>query len=105
MNKIEVVELSASWCGPCKVMKPTIEKIMAMEKFKEIPFKEIDVDDDTEEYSEKYKVRNIPTILILSEEGILKERITGLVPEAKIIESIENKMSEKDKEIETVKPN
>lgn len=41
--KLMVVDFSASWCGPCKMLEPFIKSLSA--KYQEIDFIKIDVDE------------------------------------------------------------
>ena len=42
-DKLIVVEFSATWCGPCKMIKPFFQSLS--EKYSSVVFLEIDVDD------------------------------------------------------------
>ena len=35
---MKIVKLSASWCGPCKILSATMKKIFAKEEYKDIEF-------------------------------------------------------------------
>ena len=70
-NNIDVLIFSATWCGPCKRLKPLLmELIVKLQKNKEIlkpvTFYFINVDNCLS-LSEHYKVSTIPTIIILTE--------------------------------------
>lgn len=59
---------SASWCGPCHMLKSRL-------KSAKIEVEIVSVDDNREEVI-KYKVRSIPTLIV--EEGDNFEAITGM---------------------------
>uniref|UniRef100_A0A674J6R3 Thioredoxin domain-containing protein n=1 Tax=Terrapene triunguis TaxID=2587831 RepID=A0A674J6R3_9SAUR len=42
-DKLVVVDFSATWCGPCKMIKPFFHSLC--EKFPDVVFLEVDVDD------------------------------------------------------------
>ena len=70
-NNIDVLIFSATWCGPCKRLKPLLmELIVKLQKNKEIlkpvTFYFINVDNCLS-LSEHYKVSTIPTIIILTQ--------------------------------------
>jgi thioredoxin 1 len=73
----------ATWCPPCKQLKPTIE---ALEKEYEgrIEIKSIDVDQN-KDLAEKFKVQAIPTLVFLDAKGNELSRIVGLVPSDTIV--------------------
>lgn len=66
-----LIQFSAEWCGPCKILSPTVEKLENIIKFK------VDVD-DCPETSKKFKIRSVPT-LILIENGVEKARKVGVL--------------------------
>ncbi len=73
----------ATWCGPCKELKPTIE---ALEKEYEgrIEIRSIDVDQD-KDMAQKFAVSAIPTLVFLDAKGNELSRIVGLVPRDTIV--------------------
>lgn len=72
-NGISLVNFSATWCGPCKVMSPVIEKLKSEDNGFNII--KLDVEQYTEEGTE-YGVRSIPTFIVFK-DGIEQERWTG----------------------------
>ena len=50
MSKVELLDFSATWCGPCKMQKPHLEKVEA-ELAGQIDVKVIDVDQNPESCS------------------------------------------------------
>lgn len=74
----EILYFSAAWCGPCKMLGPTMESLKG-----QINYRKIDVDTDTT-LSAKYGVRNIPTLILL-EDGKVKNRVVGNQPREQIL--------------------
>ena len=77
-----VVDLFATWCGPCKMLSPILDEIS--EELTTTKFFKIDVDDN-EDIAREYSVMSIPTILIF-ENGELKNKIVGLRSREDLIE-------------------
>ncbi len=76
-----VVDFWAEWCGPCKMLAPTIDKIA--EKYNgQVVVGKLNID-NSPSVAQKYNVRSIPNILIIS-NGEVKEQVVGNVPEADI---------------------
>jgi thioredoxin 1 len=73
----------ATWCPPCKELKPTIE---ALEKEYEgkIEVRSINVDEN-KDLAQKFKVQAIPTLVFLDAKGTELSRIVGLVPKDTIL--------------------
>lgn len=64
----------ADWCGPCKLMKPVVDKLAAEYNLKVV---EVNIDHaPTRDMVRAYHVQGIPT-LVLEEDGKEKARITG----------------------------
>lgn len=88
----KIIKFSASWCGPCKMIKPTFEKVSSMEEFKNIEFISYDIEEDEQgvELVEKYNIRNVPTIVIADEDDEPIKKIIGLVSEKELINLIKD---------------
>ena len=76
-----VVDFWAEWCGPCKMLSPTIDAIA--EKYNgKVKVGKVNVDKDPA-LAQKYSVMGIPNILIFS-NGSVHEQLIGNVPESDI---------------------
>lgn len=76
---------SAPWCGPCKQLAPKMELVAEAN----IPVEKILVDADAET-TQKYGIRNIPTVLLIDENGTELERFVGVNPVEFYLEKFEN---------------
>jgi thioredoxin 1 len=64
---------SANWCGPCKTLGPTMERV----KNYKINVQKIDVDTNNSLVSQ-YGVRNIPTVVLVDDMEKEMTRIMGV---------------------------
>ena len=83
-EKTVVLDFYATWCGPCKMQSPIIDKLA--EERTDIKVGKINVDENTE-LAEKYGIMSIPTILIVK-KGETTNQFIGLTPKEKIVESL-----------------
>ena len=61
---MEILDFYADWCGPCQMMKPTMEEFEKAHP--EIKVTAVNVDEQ-EELAEKYGVSSIPCIVVLKD--------------------------------------
>lgn len=71
-----LIDFSAEWCGPCKMMKPVLEQLKQKMTGK-IRILKIDVDRNPE-LASKYNIRSVPS-LILFQEGRIRWNGVGVV--------------------------
>jgi thioredoxin 1 len=69
-----MVDFTAVWCGPCKMLEPVVTQLAAEWQGK-VKVVKLDVDDHPE-IAMKYQVMGVPT-LILFDQGKLRARVTG----------------------------
>lgn len=84
-DKISLLYFSASWCGPCKILKPVMNEI-SVDMVNDVDIFYIDINNNIE-LSAYYQIMSVPTILFIKEKEI-KHRITGLQPKTTIINEI-----------------
>jgi thioredoxin 2 len=72
-----VVDLWATWCGPCRMVSPALERV-ATDLAGQIKLVKVDVD-RSPELSRRFDVQAVPTLLVL-DHGALIARQTGAVP-------------------------
>ena len=82
-----LVDFSAEWCGPCKMMKPVLEQLKGSMGDK-IRIIKVDVDKNPE-LAAKYNIRSVPSLMIF-QDGSLKWSGTGVVSANHLIHVINN---------------
>lgn len=71
-----LLDLNATWCGPCRMLKPVLEKLDG--EMTDVDFYGIDVD-DMPEFAEEFGVSSIPCV-ILVKDGKEVARSVGFKP-------------------------
>ena len=84
-EKLSLVQFSASWCGPCKQLKPIVEKI-SDDLADKIDCYYHDIESQPNEPT-KYSVRGVPTILLFKNEKLLDTKV-GATSEKDLLEFI-----------------
>jgi thioredoxin 1 len=74
-----LVDFWAEWCGPCRMVAPTLDQI-AVEKDGEVRIAKLNVDQN-QEIAMQYQVSSIPTF-ILFKGGQVADRMMGAMPKA-----------------------
>jgi len=77
-----MVDFTATWCGPCKMLEPVVKDLAKLWEGKVKVFK-LDVDDHSD-LAMQYGVMGVPT-LILFVNGQPAQRLTGYQPKDRII--------------------
>lgn len=72
-----LLDFSAEWCGPCKMMSPIVELIATEVDGKAIVGK-LDIDENPLTAT-RFGIRNFPTFLFFK-DGKLIDRVVGAVP-------------------------
>ena len=81
-----MVDFWAEWCGPCKMIAPTVAEL-AKEYEGRAKVVKLDVDSNYQT-SGAYDVRSIPTLLFFK-NGQVVDKIVGAVPKGKLKEKLD----------------
>ena len=101
-GKIKVINFWATWCQPCKKEMPSLDKLKTLNEFKNINiipiniggesykkskefFDEIKIENldiftgSGQEFSQKFKLRGLPTTILIDRNGFEVGRIVGYI--------------------------
>lgn len=84
-NNLVVVDFFATWCGPCRVFGPILEKVAS--EINDIEIFKVDVDQN-EKTAKKFGIMSIPTIVLLKDGKEIARNI-GLMNYEDLIEFIQ----------------
>lgn len=84
-DKPVLVDLWASWCGPCRMIAPVLDEIADSDE----RFKITKIDTEAHpELASKLGVRALPTLMFFK-DGALADQVVGAVPEKVIVSKLE----------------
>lgn len=86
-NKPAVIDVFATWCGPCIQMDQTFAEL-EQELSSQYIFAKLDVD-EAHELSIQYGVMSVPTFLFIK-DGAVVARETGYMSKAALLKAIQN---------------
>jgi thioredoxin 1 len=69
-----LVDFSAEWCGPCRAIEPTIERLAA-EYGERLAVAKVDIDEQAALAAE-YHVRSVPTVMLIA-GGTVQQVLVG----------------------------
>lgn len=80
-----LVDFWAEWCGPCKMMAPTVDAI-ATEYAGSLKVGKLNVDDNGGT-AMRYSIRGIPTLLLFKGGRVVDQRV-GAVPKSEVVKML-----------------
>jgi len=76
-----LVDFTATWCGPCKLLEPEVKKL-AQEWGAKVRVLKLDVDNNPD-LTMQYQVMGVPTLMLFV-DGEPVERVTGFQPKDRL---------------------
>ena len=80
-----MIDFWATWCGPCRILSPTVDEI-ADEYADKITVAKCNVD-DAEEIAMQFRIMSIPTLIFLKNGEVVDKRV-GVVSKDEIVSII-----------------
>lgn len=85
-DRFSLVDFSATWCGPCKMLHPVLEQIAG--EIAGWDFYEIDIDQNQSEAA-KYGIRGVPTIIVFK-AGQEVDRLVGFRDKPSLLSQLQS---------------
>jgi len=89
-EKMVLLNFSAIWCGPCRMLGPELE--LVSEEVEDVTIVKVNVDDNPE-LSAEYGVRSIPVVFVIKDSKEI-DKFVGLKKKDEIVSIIERNSSE-----------
>lgn len=84
-EKTVLLDFYASWCGPCRMLSPVVDKIA--DEHSEFLVGKINVDEETD-LAMQFGVSSIPALFVLKNGEVINQSL-GAIPEQKILQLLE----------------
>jgi thioredoxin 1 len=86
----KVLEFYATWCTPCKKLKPFVDE--AAKKYKgKIEVEDINIDDPKNQLiCDQYKVKAVPTVVFLQPDGKVYHQFVGFKKREEVLNQFDN---------------
>src|SRR6516225_5151421 len=85
-DKPVLVDFWAPWCGPCRALAPTIDKL-ADQFASKLKVGKLNTD-DSPDVAVRYGISGIPQVLIFKGGDQPREKVVGLQPEAALVKLV-----------------
>ena len=86
-EEVSIIQFSASWCGPCKSLRPIIEKLSEEYSDKKYFWAYADIEDSGINTGSAMGIRGVPSTIIFR-RGVEVDRLVGNPGEVKVREWI-----------------
>ena len=85
-----LVDFWAPWCGPCRMLMPTVEQL-ANEYAGKVKIGKVNTD-DTHQTAASYGITSIPTVMLFK-DGQLVDKVVGAPPRQHFVSMLEKAMT------------
>ncbi len=82
-----MIDFWAAWCGPCRIISPTVEEL-AKEYTGKVKVMKLNTDENSD-IASRYKIMGIPTIMFFK-DGTKVDQIVGVVPKQQLKSKIDS---------------
>ena len=79
----KILYFNASWCGPCRNLKPIVESLSTQLNIQSINI------DENQQLAQEYGIRSIPA-LVFEKDGRIVDKKMGVLTESQIKETWKN---------------
>jgi thioredoxin 1 len=86
-QEIVMIDFWAAWCGPCRMISPTVEEL-AKEYSGKLKVMKLNTDENSD-IASRYKIMGIPTIMFFK-NGEKLDQIVGVVPKQQLKAKIDS---------------
>ncbi|MFQ3320624.1 MAG: thioredoxin 1 [Natronomonas sp.] len=83
-SHLVLVDFYADWCGPCKMLEPTVEEIAAET---DAAVAKVDID-ALQNLAREYQVQGVPTLYLFA-DGEVADRMVGVQDKGTLVKKIE----------------
>ncbi len=83
-DDLVVVDFFATWCGPCKMLSPVVERMA--EQHPEVHFYKVDIDEEPD-LAERFRIMSVPTLLYMKRGQEINKTI-GLMTASELEQAV-----------------
>lgn len=85
-DDLVVVDFFATWCGPCKMLSPLVERMA--EQHPEVHFYKVDIDEEPD-LANRFQIMSVPTLLYMKRGQVVSKTI-GVISQTEMEQEITN---------------